>query len=127
MVGEFPELQGLIGGYYATHHGYDIDISTAIAEHYKPVGALAKLPSTPTALAVSLADKIDTLVGFFGVGAKPTGSKDPFALRRAALGILRQIEGKKEDNQGREIYNSIPLPLSDIFAKICRITRLYES
>ena len=103
MVGEFPELQGLMGGYYATHHGYDNDISTAIAEHYKPVGASDTVPSTPTALAVSLADKIDTLVGFFGVGAKPTGSKDPFALRRAALGILRMID-----------ECDIALPLSDI-------------
>ena len=89
MVGEFPELQGLMGGYYAAHHGADDKVVQAISDHYKPAGPSDRLPASPDGLVVSLADKIDTLVGFFGIGAKPTGSKDPFALRRAALAILR--------------------------------------
>ena len=91
MVGEFPELQGIIGGYYARHDGEADSVATAIATHYRPQGPADDVPETPTAKAVALADKIDTLVGFFGVGAKPTGSKDPFALRRAALGVIRII------------------------------------
>ena len=92
MVGEFPELQGLMGGYYARHHGAGEEVVQAIADHYKPAGPSDTLPRTPAGLAVSLADKIDTLVGFFGIGAKPTGSKDPFALRRASLSIIRMID-----------------------------------
>ena len=92
MVGEFPELQGIMGGYYAAHHGYEADIVAAISDHYRPAGPSDRVPATPEGLVVSLADKIDTLVGFFGIGAKPTGSKDPFALRRAALAILRMID-----------------------------------
>ncbi|MGC6531215.1 MAG: glycine--tRNA ligase subunit beta [Candidatus Puniceispirillaceae bacterium] len=92
MVGEFPELQGLMGGYYAAHHGHNAAVVAAISDHYKPAGPSDSLPQTPAGLVVSLADKIDTLVGFFGIGAKPTGSKDPFALRRAALAILRMID-----------------------------------
>ncbi len=91
MVGEFPELQGIIGGYYARHDGEANSVASAIATHYRPQGPRDEVPETPTAKAVALADKIDTLVGFFGVGAKPTGSKDPFALRRAALGVIRII------------------------------------
>ena len=91
MVGEFPELQGIIGGYYARHDGEADSVANAIATHYRPQGPTDDVPETPTAKAVALADKIDTLVGFFGIGAKPTGSKDPFALRRAALGVIRII------------------------------------
>ena len=91
MVGEFPELQGIIGGYYARHDGEANTVASAIATHYRPQGPTDDVPETPTAKAVALADKIDTLVGFFGIGAKPTGSKDPFALRRAALGVIRII------------------------------------
>ena len=91
MVGEFPELQGIIGGYYARHDGEADSVATAITTHYRPQGPADDVPETPTAKAVALADKIDTLVGFFGIGAKPTGSKDPFALRRAALGVIRII------------------------------------
>ena len=91
MVGEFPELQGIIGGYYARHDGEADSVATAIATHYRPQGPADDVPETPTAKVVALADKIDTLVGFFGIGAKPTGSKDPFALRRAALGMIRII------------------------------------
>jgi len=91
LVGEFPELQGIIGGYYARHDGEADDVATAIATHYRPQGPGDDVPATAVAKAVALADKLDTLVGFFGIGAKPTGSKDPFALRRAALGVIRII------------------------------------
>ena len=92
MVGEFPELQGIMGGHYARHHGLDKKIALAISDHYRPQGPQDRLPATPEGLAVSLADKIDTLVGFFRIGQKPTGSRDPFALRRAALAILRILD-----------------------------------
>jgi glycyl-tRNA synthetase beta chain len=91
MVGEFPELQGLMGKYYALAQGEAQDIAAAIEDHYKPQGPSDRIPAGPTALAVALADKFDTLVGFFAIDERPTGSKDPFALRRAALGIVRII------------------------------------
>ncbi len=93
MVGEFPELQGLMGGYYARAEGLPDTVADAIRDHYKPVGQGDDVPTAPVTVAVSLADKLDTLVGFFQIDEKPTGSKDPFALRRAALGILRTILG----------------------------------
>ncbi len=95
MVGEFPELQGLMGGYYAERQGEDPRVAAAIRDHYKPVGQGDDVPTDPVTVAVSLADKLDTLSGFFGMGEGPTGSKDPFALRRAALavaGLLQQNE-----------------------------------
>ncbi len=92
MVGEFPELQGIMGGYYARAQGEPDAVADAVRDHYKPVGQGDDVPSAPVTVAVSLADKLDTLVGFFGVGEKPTGSKDPFALRRATISIVRQIE-----------------------------------
>jgi glycyl-tRNA synthetase beta chain len=88
MVGEFPELQGLMGGYYARAQGEADAVSDAVRDHYKPVGQGDDVPSAPVTVAVSLADKLDTLFAFFIIGEKPTGSKDPFALRRSALGIL---------------------------------------
>ncbi|MXP32317.1 glycine--tRNA ligase subunit beta [Parerythrobacter jejuensis] len=91
MVGEFPELQGLMGGYYARAEGLPDAVADAIRDHYKPVGQGDDVPTAPVTVAVSLADKLDTLVGFFQVDEKPTGSKDPFALRRAAIGILSLI------------------------------------
>jgi glycyl-tRNA synthetase beta chain len=91
MVGEFPELQGIIGRYYARLEGETPDVANAIAEHYAPAGPHDKCPTAPVSIAVALADKLDTLVGFWGVDEKPTGSKDPFALRRAALGAIRLI------------------------------------
>ncbi|MEL7683003.1 glycine--tRNA ligase subunit beta [Citromicrobium bathyomarinum] len=91
MVGEFPELQGLMGGYYARAEGLPDAVAEAIRDHYKPVGQGDEVPTAPVTVAVSLADKLDTLVGFFLIDEKPTGSKDPFALRRAMLGILRII------------------------------------
>ncbi|HSY86921.1 MAG TPA: glycine--tRNA ligase subunit beta, partial [Verrucomicrobiae bacterium] len=91
MVGEFPELQGIMGRYYARLEGETPDVANAIAEHYAPVGPNDKCPTAAASVAVALADRIDTLVGFWGVDEKPTGSKDPFALRRAALGAIRLI------------------------------------
>jgi glycyl-tRNA synthetase beta chain len=89
MVGEFPELQGLMGKYYAEEQGEDEAVAHAIEDHYSPKGPDDSVPSDPVSIAVALADKIDTLVGFWAIDEKPTGSKDPFALRRAALGIIR--------------------------------------
>ena len=91
MVGEFPELQGIMGGYYARLAGHSDAIADAVRDHYKPQGPADTVPTAPVTVAVALADKLDTLVGFFAIDEKPTGSKDPFALRRAALGILRLI------------------------------------
>jgi glycyl-tRNA synthetase beta chain len=88
MVGEFPELQGLMGGYYAAKEGLPAEVAQAIRDHYKPVGQGDEVPTAPVTVAVSLADKLDTLVGFFAIDEKPTGSKDPFALRRAGLAVL---------------------------------------
>jgi len=92
MVGEFPELQGLMGGYYAKAEGLPVEVAQAIRDHYKPVGASDEVPTAPTAVAVSLADKLDNLLSFFKIDILPTGSKDPFALRRAALGYLRLVQ-----------------------------------
>ena len=91
MVGEFPELQGVMGRYYALAAGEDARVADAIRDHYKPQGPSDAVPSEPVAVAVALADKLDTLVGFWAIDEKPTGSKDPFALRRAALGVVRII------------------------------------
>jgi glycyl-tRNA synthetase beta chain len=91
MVGEFPELQGLIGGYYAAAQGEDAAVAEAIRDHYKPVGQGDEVPTAPVTVAVSLADKLDSITQFFGADLKPSGSKDPFALRRSALGILALI------------------------------------
>jgi glycyl-tRNA synthetase beta chain len=93
MVGEFPELQGLMGGYYARAEGLPDAVADAIRDHYKPVGQGDDVPTAPVSVCVALADKLDTLRSFFAIDEKPTGSKDPFALRRAALGIIRLITG----------------------------------
>ena len=97
MVGEFPEMQGVAGYYYAKHDGEADDVALALNEQYMPRGAGAELPSTLTGAAVAVADKLDTLVGIFGIGMLPTGSKDPYALRRAALGVLRILIEKQLD------------------------------
>ncbi len=89
MVGEFPELQGIMGGYYARAEGLEPEVADAIRDHYKPIGPSDSVPTAPVTVAVALADKLDTLVGFFAIDEKPTGSRDPFALRRAALGVIR--------------------------------------
>jgi glycyl-tRNA synthetase beta chain len=91
VVGEFPELQGLMGKYYALAQGEDASVAAASEEHYKPQGPNDRVPTDPVSVAVALADKIDTLVGFWAIDEKPTGSKDPYALRRAALGVIRVI------------------------------------
>jgi glycyl-tRNA synthetase beta chain len=91
VVGEFPELQGLMGKYYALAQGEDASVAAASEEHYKPQGPADRVPTDPVSVVVALADKIDTLVGFWAIDEKPTGSKDPYALRRAALGVIRLI------------------------------------
>jgi glycyl-tRNA synthetase beta chain len=91
MVGEFPELQGIMGRYYAQHEGIDDDVAYAIEDHYKPRFAGDSLPRNPVGIAVALADKLETLLGLFSIGEKPSGDKDPFGLRRHALGVLRML------------------------------------
>ena len=106
MVGEFPELQGLMGGYYAAAQGEDAAVAEAVRDHYKPVGQGDDVPTAPVTVAVSLADKLDTLTGFFAIQETPTGSRDPFALRRAALSTIALV-----------LNNGLRLPLLDIFEK----------
>jgi glycyl-tRNA synthetase beta chain len=110
MVGEFPELQGIMGRYYALHDGENPQVADAIAEHYKPLGPNDSCPTSPESVAVALADKIDTLVAFFAAGERPTGSRDPYALRRAALGVIRLV-----------IENKLRLGLNDVLdeAELC--------
>jgi glycyl-tRNA synthetase beta chain len=105
MVGEFPELQGIMGGYYARAEHGDA-IADAIRDHYKPQGPADTVPTAPLTVAVALADKLDTLVGFFAIDEKPTGSKDPFALRRAALGVIRLI-----------LNGGVRMPLAELIRK----------
>ena len=105
LVGEFPELQGIMGGYFADEQGFDKEISLAISEQYLPQGFNSKVPKKPYSIALSLADKIDTLVGFFGINQKPTSSKDPFALRRLALGIIKIIIENKKDFKIRDLIS----------------------
>ncbi|MDC2970381.1 glycine--tRNA ligase subunit beta [Candidatus Pelagibacter sp.] len=97
LVGEFPELQGIMGGHFSNYQGFDRDISLAITEQYLPIGINSKIPKKPFSIALSISDKIDTLVGFFGINEKPSSSKDPFALRRIALGIIRIVIENKKD------------------------------
>ncbi|HYM30332.1 MAG TPA: glycine--tRNA ligase subunit beta [Candidatus Cybelea sp.] len=106
MVGEFPELQGVMGRYYARNDGEPADVAEAIAEHYSPLGPNDRCPTAPTSIVAALADKLDTLAGFFAADEKPTGSKDPFALRRAALGVIRIV-----------LENKLRLPLARVFDK----------
>ena len=103
LVGEYPELQGIMGSYFAKEQGFQDDISLAIQEHYLPTGLDSKVPKKPTSVALAIVDKLDTLVGFFGIDEKPTSSKDPFALRRAAFGMVRII-----------IENNLKLNLKDL-------------
>jgi glycyl-tRNA synthetase beta chain len=106
MVGEFPELQGLMGRYYASAQGEDAAVATAIEDHYRPLGPSDRVPTQPVAIAVALADKLDMLAAFFAIDEKPTGSKDPYALRRAALGVIRTI-----------LHNDLRLPLAGTVSK----------
>ncbi len=103
MVGEFPELQGVMGRYYALHDGEQLEVADAIEQHYRPRFAGDKLPETPIASAVALADKLDSLAGMFSIKELPTGDKDPFGLRRAALGVIRIV-----------VENQLPLSLKDL-------------
>jgi glycyl-tRNA synthetase beta chain len=105
MVGEFPELQGIMGTYYARHDGEPADVADAIEEHYRPRFADDALPASMVGVCVALADKLETLVGLFGIGEKPTGERDPYALRRHAIGVLRMLMEK-----------SLPLPLEKALA-----------
>ena len=107
MVGEFPELQGLMGGYYAEKEGLPVEVSQAIRDHYKPVGQGDDVPTDPVTVWVSLADKLDTLVGFFAYDMRPTGSKDPFALRRAAIAVVALL-----------VENEIRIKLGNILFKL---------
>ena len=104
MVGEFPELQGVMGRYYAEAAGLPSEVAAACAEHYSPLGPSDAVPSAPVSVAVALADKIDTLTGFWAIDEKPTGSKDPYALRRAALGVIRLV-----------LENGVRVGLDDLF------------
>ena len=106
LVGEYPELQGTIGRYFALEQGFSQEISNAIQNHYLPLGPSGKVPKEKISIAVAVADKIDTLIGFFGIDEKPTSSKDPFALRRACLGILRLITENKISLSLKEILNN---------------------
>ena len=106
MVGEFPELQGLMGRYYATKQDEDPSVAEAVEDHYKPQGPNDRIPISPVSIAVALADKLDTLVGFWAIDEKPTGSKDPYALRRAALGVVRIV-----------LENGLRLPLQDLIIR----------
>jgi len=106
MVAEFPELQGIMGGYYARHQGEPEQVARAIAEHYRPKGPEDEVPRAPVSVALALADRIDTLAGFFAAGIRPSGSSDPFALRRAALGVVRLV-----------LENDLRLPLREAFGR----------
>ena len=110
MVGEFPELQGIMGRYYAHQDGESDVVAEAIAEHYAPQGPNDSCPSAPVSICVALADKIDTLVGFWSIDEKPTGSRDPYALRRAALGVIRLI-----------VENDVRLPLLGVFSQSAKL------
>ncbi|MBU3739698.1 MAG: glycine--tRNA ligase subunit beta, partial [Rhodoferax sp.] len=110
MVGEFPELQGVMGGYYARHDGLGEEIACAIEDHYKPRFAGDRLARNPVGLAVALADKLETLVGMFGIGNLPTGDKDPYALRRHALGVIRML-----------IECDLPLPLDATLDRVAAV------
>ena len=105
LVGEFPELQGLMGGYFASFQGFDKDVCQAISEHYLPMGMEGKTPKNSYSIALSLSDKIDSLVGFFGINLKPTSSKDPYALRRMAISILRLILENEKNIKIRDLIN----------------------
>ena len=116
LVGEFPELQGVMGGYFAEAQGFDKEITQAISEQYLPIGLESQLPKKPFSIALSISDKIDTLVGFFGINQKPTSSKDPYALRRLALGIVRTLVENKKDFKIRGLIDySINLHLEQGF------------
>jgi glycyl-tRNA synthetase beta chain len=118
MVGEFPELQGVMGRYYALAHGEDGAVANAIRDHYAPRGAEDAVPAEPVSIALALADRIDTLTGFFAAGEKPTGSGDPFALRRAALGIIRIV---RDDALRIDLGRFVDAEVLDFLAERLRV------
>ncbi len=105
LVGEFPELQGVLGGHFAGAQGFDKDICLAVSEHYLPIGINSKIPKKPYSIALSLSDKIDSLVGFFGINLKPTSSKDPYALRRLAIGMIKIILENNKKIKLKDLIN----------------------
>ena len=105
LVGEFPELQGVLGGYCAEAQGFEKEVCTAVSEHYLPTGLESRIPKKPYSIALSLSDKLDSLVGFFGLNLKPTSSKDPYALRRSAIGLLKMIIENNKELKLRDLIN----------------------
>ncbi len=105
LVGEFPELQGVMGKYFALEQGFEKDVSLAISDHYLPIGINSEVPKKPISIAVAIIDRIDTLVGFFGINEMPTSSKDPFALRRSSIGLLRIITENKLNLKLKDLIN----------------------
>ena len=105
LVGEFPELQGVLGGYFAEAQGFEKEVCVAVSEHYLPMGLESKIPKKPYSIALSLSDKLDSLVGFFGLGLKPSSSKDPYALRRSAIGLLKMILENNKELKLRDLIN----------------------
>jgi len=105
LVGEFPELQGVLGGYFAEIQGFEKEVCTAVSEHYLPTGLESRIPKKPYSIALSLSDKLDSLVGFFGLNLKPSSSKDPYALRRSAIGLLKMILENNKELKMRDLIN----------------------
>ncbi len=105
LVGEFPELQGVLGGYFAEAQGFEKEVCTAVSEHYLPTGLESKIPKKPYSIALSLSDKLDSLVGFFGLDLKPSSSKDPYALRRSAIGLLKMILENNKELKLKDLIN----------------------
>jgi len=105
LVGEFPELQGVLGGYFAEAQGFEKEVCTAVSEHYLPTGLESRIPKKPYSIALSLSDKLDSLVGFFGLNLKPSSSKDPYALRRSAIGLLKMILENNKELKLRDLIN----------------------
>jgi len=110
LVGEFPELQGVLGGYFAEAQGFEKEVCIAVSEHYLPTGLESRIPKKPYSIALSLSDKLDSLVGFFGLNLKPSSSKDPYALRRLAIGLLKMI-----------LENNKELKLKDLISYSCQL------
>ncbi|MBP6985606.1 MAG: glycine--tRNA ligase subunit beta [Alphaproteobacteria bacterium] len=129
MVGEFPELQGIMGGYYALHQKENLAVAQAITDHYRPKGFADDLPSSSIGKVIALADKLDTLVGYFAIGIKPTGSKDPYALRRSAIGCIRLMEslgGLPLDKLVRSAYQAYDNVFAGITKKVTTLEVLVE-
>ena len=105
LVKEYPELQGVMGKYFALSQGFDSDVANSVSDHYLPLGLTSEIPKKPFSYSISIVDKIDTLVGFFLINEKPTSSKDPFALRRSAIGLLRIVTENKLSIRLKDLIN----------------------